>query len=93
MIECRNLCFSYTTFEKTPGFSGAIRDFIHRKTIEKKALEKIDLSVKKGEIVGLLGPNGAGKTTLIKVLTGIIEKKRDMFYVMDMTLFERINNI
>ncbi|MGA1770898.1 MAG: ATP-binding cassette domain-containing protein, partial [Flavobacteriaceae bacterium] len=33
-------------------------------------LKDINLSLKKGEIVGFLGPNGAGKTTLMKILTG-----------------------
>ena len=37
-----------------------------------KALNKLNLKVKKGEIYGLLGPNGAGKTTLIKVLCGLL---------------------
>lgn len=36
----------------------------------KKALDAIDLVVKKGEIFGLLGPSGAGKTTMIKLLSG-----------------------
>jgi ABC-2 type transport system ATP-binding protein len=36
------------------------------------ALNHINLSVKKGEILALLGPNGAGKTTLISVICGIV---------------------
>lgn len=36
------------------------------------ALNQINLSIKKGEIVGLLGPNGAGKSTLMKAITGAI---------------------
>ena len=36
------------------------------------ALDHINLSVKKGEILALLGPNGAGKTTLISVICGIV---------------------
>ncbi|MDY6821721.1 MAG: LPS export ABC transporter ATP-binding protein [Deferribacterota bacterium] len=36
-------------------------------------VNKINLSVKKGEIVGLLGPNGAGKTTTFYMLVGIIK--------------------
>jgi len=33
------------------------------------ALNKINLSIKEGEVFGLLGPNGAGKTTMIHILT------------------------
>jgi ABC-2 type transport system ATP-binding protein len=40
----------------------------------KSILYDIQLSVRRGSIMGLLGPNGAGKTTLISILTGIIEK-------------------
>jgi len=36
------------------------------------AVNKISLSVEKGEIFGFLGPNGAGKTTTIKMLCGIL---------------------
>ncbi|MGH7017050.1 MAG: ABC transporter ATP-binding protein, partial [Caulobacteraceae bacterium] len=36
------------------------------------ALERIDLSIGRGEIFALLGPNGAGKTTLINIVCGIV---------------------
>jgi branched-chain amino acid transport system ATP-binding protein len=34
------------------------------------ALDKVDFTLHKGDILGLIGPNGAGKTTLVNVLTG-----------------------
>jgi ABC-2 type transport system ATP-binding protein len=37
-----------------------------------RALDDIDLSIRRGEIFALLGPNGAGKTTLISVICGIV---------------------
>ena len=37
-----------------------------------EALKKVNLEIKKGEIIALLGPNGAGKTTLISVICGIV---------------------
>jgi ABC-2 type transport system ATP-binding protein len=37
-----------------------------------EALKKVNLEIKKGEIIALLGPNGAGKTTLISIICGIV---------------------
>lgn len=37
------------------------------------ALDRLDITVKKGEILGYLGPNGAGKTTTIRLLLGLIK--------------------
>src|SRR5262249_37330406 len=36
-----------------------------------KAVADLDLTVRKGELVGLIGPNGAGKTTVFNVITGV----------------------
>ena len=35
------------------------------------ALNSLDLTVCRGEILGILGPNGAGKTTLVNCLSGL----------------------
>jgi ABC-2 type transport system ATP-binding protein len=37
-----------------------------------KALNSVDLDIRRGEIFALLGPNGAGKTTLINIVCGIV---------------------
>jgi len=37
-----------------------------------RALNRVDLEIRKGEIFALLGPNGAGKTTLISIVCGIV---------------------
>ncbi len=39
----------------------------------KCALDRIDLTIESGKIVGLLGPNGSGKSTLIKMISGLLK--------------------
>ena len=36
-----------------------------------RAIDGIDFSIARGEVVGLIGPNGAGKTTLFNVICGL----------------------
>lgn len=37
-----------------------------------RALDGINLSVDRGEILGVLGPNGSGKSTLLKIMDGLL---------------------
>ncbi len=37
-----------------------------------RAMDNLNLEVKKGEILGILGKNGAGKSTLLKMVTGVV---------------------
>jgi ABC-2 type transport system ATP-binding protein len=39
---------------------------------KQRALDGVNLRVRRGEVYGLLGPNGAGKTTLIRSLVGLV---------------------
>jgi ABC-2 type transport system ATP-binding protein len=40
---------------------------------EVRALQGVDLDVRRGTVLGLLGPNGAGKTTFVRVLTTLLK--------------------
>ena len=40
---------------------------------KQRAVDGIDLTIKRGSIFGILGPNGAGKTTMLRMLLGIID--------------------
>lgn len=40
---------------------------------ERQALQKVNLTISKGDFLGLVGPNGGGKTTLIKIILGLLK--------------------
>ncbi|AJJ62167.1 galactofuranose ABC transporter, ATP-binding protein YtfR [Yersinia aldovae] len=46
-----------------------------------KALDSVDFSLQRGEVVALLGENGAGKSTLIKALTGVYKRATGEVYL------------
>ena len=41
--------------------------------LKEPLLQKVNLTIRKGEFVGIIGPNGSGKTTLLKMMMGLIE--------------------
>ena len=56
-----------------------------------KAVDDLDLHVKKGEIYGLLGPNGAGKNPAIKVTVGKLKKTAGTAQILDIEIPNKLN--
>jgi ABC-2 type transport system ATP-binding protein len=48
---------------------------------EKTAVNRLNLSVRRGEFFGFLGPNGAGKSTTIKMFTGLLRPTAGQVFV------------
>ena len=46
-----------------------------------RAVDDVNLTIKKGELYGLIGPNGAGKTTVFNILTGVYKPTSGRFYL------------
>ena len=46
-----------------------------------RAVDDVNLKIKKGEIYGLVGPNGAGKTTVFNMLTGVYQPTNGTFFL------------
>lgn len=51
---------------------------------EVKALQDLDLEVRRGEVVGFLGPNGAGKTTTIRTVLDLIRPTQGRASILGM---------
>ena len=48
---------------------------------KKPALRDINISIKKGEIVGIIGESGAGKTTLVDLMLGLLKPNSGQIYI------------
>lgn len=53
-----------------------------------RALDGVNMHVKKGAIYGLVGPNGAGKSTIIRHLTGVYRQDAGEVFVNGKEVFE-----
>lgn len=88
-IEATNLTKTYTFHKQAPGLVGAFRSVLRRKTETRLAVDRVNFTVERGEIVGLLGPNGAGKTTTLKMLTGLLHPSGGEVHVLGYRPFDR----
>ncbi len=75
-IELTNVCVNFNlNKEKVDDFKDYIIKLVKGeiKYTEFKALENINLEVKKGDHLGVFGLNGAGKSTLMKIIAGVLK--------------------
>lgn len=60
---------------------------------KKMAVDHLDLTVKKGEILGILGPNGAGKTTLVRMLATLLNIDEGSATILSYDVAKQANKI
>ena len=49
-----------------------VKNFFGKLVQEVRAVDRVNLSIKKGETFGLVGESGCGKTTVTKLINGLI---------------------
>lgn len=59
---------------------------IHKSYGKRTVVNRVNLSVSQGEVVGLLGPNGAGKTTTFYIATGLEKPSRGTVWLNDLDI-------
>ena len=62
------------------GLTKVFRDFWGR--AKAKAVNGVDLRIRRGQVFGLLGPNGSGKSTTVKMLLGLLYPTRGSLTVL-----------
>jgi ABC-2 type transport system ATP-binding protein len=53
---------------------------------DRRVLDDVSFSVRRGEVLGLIGPNGAGKTTLFECLSGLLSANSGIIKSQGQTL-------
>ena len=81
-IEVKDLSKKFKVKQKEKGLIGSLKSIFKPKYKEKLAVNKINFTIEKGEILAFIGPNGAGKSTTIKMLTGILYPSHGEISVM-----------
>ncbi len=76
MIEVNHVSLCYRMpAERVSGMKEFLVQALQGKLQYKEfwALQDVDFSIEKGEVLGLVGANGAGKSTMLKVISGILK--------------------
>lgn len=77
ILELKDLSFVYAP--KTP--------------FEKRAVDSVSLSVKKGEFIGIIGHTGSGKSTLVQMLNGLIKPTDGQVFLDGKDIWEKPKEI
>ena len=85
IISVENLSKNFKVHKRRKGFWGSLGSTISREYDIIKAVDNVNFTLERGELVGYIGANGAGKSTTIKMLTGILVPTSGHIEVMGLT--------
>ena len=85
IITVEHLSKHFKVHKRRTGFWGNLSSTVSRKHDIIKAVDDVNFTLDRGELVGYIGANGAGKSTTIKMLTGILVPTSGHIDVMGLT--------
>ena len=85
IITVEHLSKHFKVHKRRTGFWGNLSSTVSRQHDIIKAVDDVNFSLERGELVGYIGANGAGKSTTIKMLTGILVPTSGHIDVMGLT--------
>jgi ABC-2 type transport system ATP-binding protein len=88
-IIVNNLSKTYRVPERQSGLLASFRSLGKRTHRDVNAVQEIDFTIERGEVVGFIGPNGAGKTTTLKMLSGLLRPTSGNVQVIGFSPWQR----
>ena len=85
IITVEHLSKHFKVYKRRTGFWGNLSSTVPRQHDIIKAVDNVNFTLERGELVGYIGANGAGKSTTIKMLTGILVPTSGHIDVMGLT--------
>ena len=85
IITVEHLSKHFKVYKRRTGFWGNLSSAVSRQHDVIKAVDNVNFTLERGELVGYIGANGAGKSTTIKMLTGILVPTSGHIEVMGLT--------
>ena len=89
IITVEHLSKHFKVYKRRTGFWGSLSSTVSRRHDIIKAVDDVNFSLERGELVGYIGANGAGKSTTIKMLTGILVPSSGHIDVMGLTPYRQ----
>ena len=89
IITVEHLSKHFKVYKRRTGFWGNLSSTVSRQHDIIRAVDDVNFSLERGELVGYIGANGAGKSTTIKMLTGILVPTSGYIDVMGLTPYRR----
>jgi ABC-2 type transport system ATP-binding protein len=84
IVELKGVCKTFRQRQRSERIGDVWRNLLRPQIREVRALNNIDLSIGKGEVVAYAGPNGAGKSTTVKMLSGMLSPDAGSVRVLGM---------
>ena len=89
IITVEHLSKHFKVYKRRTGFWKNLSSTVSRNHDIIKAVDDVNFTLDRGELVGYIGANGAGKSTTIKMLTGILVPTSGHIDVMGLTPYRR----
>jgi len=84
VVELVDVCKTFRQRQRSEKLRDVFRNMFRPQVREIRALQDVNLQIRRGEIVAYAGPNGAGKSTTVKLLSSVLAPNSGTVRVLGM---------